>query len=54
MTWTIEAIQAETNYRTHGTRDRTSRLHAHEVRRHHPRWRRLVGLRPDPRQGDRA
>ncbi|GAA3047204.1 hypothetical protein GCM10010484_43580 [Actinokineospora globicatena] len=51
--WTTEAVRAEVNYRTHGTMDRTSRLHLHEVRRA-PWWRRLSGQRPDPRQGDRA
>ncbi|GLW78210.1 hypothetical protein [Actinokineospora globicatena] len=53
MEWTTEAVRAEVNYRTHGTMDRTSRLHLHEVRRA-PWWRRLSGQRPDPRQGDRA
>ncbi|MGQ0841364.1 hypothetical protein [Actinokineospora sp.] len=52
MEWTTEAIRAEVNYRRHGTRDRTARLHLHEVRRT-PWWQRVVRHRPDPRQGDR-
>ncbi|PPK67639.1 hypothetical protein CLV40_107305 [Actinokineospora auranticolor] len=52
MEWTPEAVQAEVNYRRHGTLDRTSRLHLREVPRA-PWWRKLVGTRPDPRQSDR-
>ena len=41
--WTLEGVQAEVDYRREGTRDRTSKLHLHEVRRAAPsRWLRVL------------
>ncbi|MBC6447563.1 hypothetical protein [Actinokineospora xionganensis] len=36
--WTTEALRAEVDYRRNGTRDLTSRLHLHEVKRTAPTW----------------
>ncbi|SDI20135.1 hypothetical protein SAMN05192558_101167 [Actinokineospora alba] len=51
--WTTEALNAEVDYRVNGTRDRTSRLHLHEVKRTAPAWITRVLHRKIPRSGER-
>lgn len=52
--WTTEAINAEVDYRRNGTRDRTSRLHLHEVRRTAPAWITRILHRTTPRPDERS
>ncbi|MBC6447804.1 hypothetical protein [Actinokineospora xionganensis] len=52
--WTTEAINAEISYRRDGTRDLTSRLHLHEVRRTGPAWLTRLLHRGAPRTSERS
>ncbi|WP_436500710.1 hypothetical protein [Actinokineospora sp. HUAS TT18] len=52
--WTPEAVKAEVNYRQNGTKDLTSRLHLHEVRRGAPWWQRMLRHRGDPQVNGRS
>ncbi|SDH80246.1 hypothetical protein SAMN05192558_105120 [Actinokineospora alba] len=52
--WTTEAINAEVNYRRNGTRDLTSRLHLHEVKRTGPSWLTRVLHLGGPRTSERS